>query len=815
MASYEQAPDTQSYTNLRPYEMPYNQIMQTVQAKTNYWLQGANQLKSAYQQSAGLDLSLDQNRNALRDFSSQANDQINKAAKSDLSIADNVNDAMHIFDPLYDGKSELSQNIMGDHAVTTRAKLIQSQFQEAKTKNNGKEYSPINEQDALQSYQDFIKNGDPKGWKEAYQGIRGYTPYYDYHKEFADAAKGCHGNSTSSVGVNGMYITSETTSGVDANKMAGCLGSNLSPNAENQLAIEARVRYGRNYNALADDYKPIALQNRDIILSQKARLAAALIDPKTSPDMKATIQQQIKGYDDQVSNIETGLGAIDKGDLSYIKNNYDQLSSAVYRGQKISSMANAFSYVDNQKSIKADPVQMMYARFKEDQNLLTQKEGFDMARLKEEYKLKAELQRDKLNKGIGEITPFTPTTDPDAAPKKTAADFQAEKAATAVQMRDSELSLYQHLKNSPVTKDVVVGEPGTSVFASSKDAILGNPDVIAQDPWLAAWKDKNDRLNVQKNIQLSTEQAINTSKPVTDAKNAVAKFVAGVNQDQLVPLRETATGSQVTTHFTAKDIQNLLLGQPTSSGAVMSKVMSFPQAQYAAIPGSYQDVIKIGGKNYDLPPFMQSLLVQRDQHLKGYQDIIDNAYNQHYVNNPQFGNLTAYNGEDKKQVQSTLSANLSGLMSIPEDKDLKVVSTAWDGRVQFTIPATNKGKFPDQSDLTVAARKMGLQNIVAVPGVPGMYEASGVQQFNRSGDVLFAHQLQQYAENLQTIAKQSGTAFPRTPMLQDYHGINITAMEDPNGQLIYELQDKANPSQIGYATSPTDLLSKLQQLTAK
>lgn len=823
MASYEQAPNPQPYS-FQPYNLPYNDIMKTVQAKTQYWLQGANQLKSAYQQAAGLDLSLDSNRNSLRDFTDQANKQVTEAAKSDLSQGDNINNAMNIFKPLYDGTSELSQNIMGDHALTTRAKQVQQQFEEAKTKNNGKEYSPINEQYALQSYQDFVRNGDPKGWKAAYQNLKSFTPYYDYHKELNDNIKNCKGSSNTSTGVNGMYITTSTTSGVDANQMAGCLGSNLSSNAEQQMSMEGSVRYGRNYQALADDYQPVAQQNRNVILSQKAQLAAALIDPKTSPEMKASFTQQIKAYDAQVANIDEGVGAIQKGDLSYIKNNYEQLAGAVYRGQKISSMAGAFAHADHTTKIQGDPVQMMLSREQHENNMLTQRENFDqslegrkesfeMKKLQEENRLKIEFENQK---NMGQITPMIPATNPDNATKKTQVDFQNEKTVTAAQIDASEQSLYQHLSTSPVTKDIVVGQPTgatASVFASSKAAILGNPNILKQDPWLAAWKDKADKLQLDRNIQQSTEQAIQNSAPVTTAKNAVKSFINGINRPILTVASSPDFNSSTPINLSSADIQELLTNNATSSGLVLSKDRTYTSSGYMTPAVAYdKDVLVIHGQKYTVPIELQHLIDQREQHVKGYSDVIDNAYNQHYVSNPTWGNLAGYNGPEKKQLQATLRANLSGIMTIPEDKDLNITATGWDGRVQFSVPANTKGNFPDASALTVAARNMGLANIVPVPGVPGMYEASGVSQFNRQGDVLFAHKLQQFAENLQTIAQQSGSQFQRTPMIQDYHGINITAMPDPHGGLIYELQDKDNPSQINYATSPTQLISFLSQL---
>lgn len=823
MASYEQSPNPQAFS-FQPYELPYNQIMQTVAAKTQYFLQGANQLKSAYAQAAGLNLSLDQNREALHNFTDQANDQVNKAAKSDLSQADNVQSAMNIFKPLYDGTSDLSQQIMGDHAVTTQAQQIMSQYDEAKTKNNGKEYSPTNEQYSLQAYNNFVKNNDPTKWKDAYQGLKQYTPYYDYHKELMDNIKNCHGSSTTTTGVNGMYITSGTTSGVDANQMAGCLGSNLSSQAEGQISIEGSVRYGQNYKALADDYLPVAQQNRNVILSDKAQLAVRLADPKISPEIRQDIQQQMKQYDDQVANIDAGTSAIQKGDYSYIKNNYDQLAAATYRGQKIASMAGAFAHVDRIQEIKADPVQMMYARFREDSNLLTQKEGFDerMQDRKENFEFR--LKELELNGETGAITPMTPTVNPDGSASYTQADFEKARAKTNADLQTNEEALHQHLITSPVTKGVLEGDPVNNpvIYANSKKAILNDAGMVARDPWLAAWKAKDDQLQLDKNIQLSTEHSIYMSKPATDARNQVANVVASVNKGDNVFLRpkdQQYYPGTPSLQVSSEDIKNLLLGNAVR-GMTLGKTQEYTGAIGGGMTGggggslNTQNVIRMpnGQEMVIGGGYLSDMITQRDGKLSDLNKRIDNLYNQHYVSNPVWGNLSNYNGPEARQVRSQLQNVLNGVGTPVEDKDIKLLSTDWKNTVRFTIPPDSKGNFPDATQLVANGGAAGFTNIQAVPGTKGVYEASGVKQFDRTNDVALAQKMQTFAENLQNVAAQSGNRFPRTPMLTDYHGINITAVQDPNGQLIYELQDASNPGRINYATSPTQLTSMLQQL---
>lgn len=824
MASFEQQPDLQSYTNFRPYEMPYNQLAQTVQAKTNYWLAGANQLKSAQQNAAGLDLSLDQNKDALSEFNQKANSQVTQAAKSDLSIGDNVNDALHIFDPLYNGQTELSQNIMGDHAVTTKAKQVQQQFQEAKTKNNGKEYSAVNEQDSLKAYYKFVKNGDPTGWKNAYQGLKNYQPYYDYHKEINDNLKNCKPSSASSQSQNGMYIQTQSASGLSASQVSGCVGSNLSAQAENQMAIEGRVKYGDNYKALADDYQPVATRDREYLASQRATLAVGLKDPNATDAQKKGIQDQLNAFDHQIGNIDDATDRYKKGDYSFFQNNYDTLAAATYRGQKLQSIGSAFAYVDRASSIKADPVTMMYARFKEDQSLATQRQNFELAKMKDEYGYKMSLEEWKFKMEhqdkIGQITPMTPATDPSQSKPFTQADFDKQVKTTNDQLSQGEEDLYQHLLNSPVTKDIVSGNPRTNpgVWQASKDAILKNGYIANQDPWIKDWKDKNDKIMLDRSMQLSTQQAVENNPAAVAARNTTASLISSVSRPERVGLSApTNTGSYAphgSVDLSPQDIKDLLQGKSVRGMSLGT------QDRYENLGGGQgqgsvttHDVLNVNGQPYSIDGSnLHNLVLTRNHQFKDYDKTLSDLYASRNVSSPTWGNLSNYQGPEAKQLQRTLASNLGGLMSIPEDKDLKLTTTSWDGKVRFTIPANNKGKFPDQSSLTAAARQMGYQDIQSVPGVDGMYEVTGAPDFNRSGDVEFSHKLQTFAENLQRINSTASNPAHRTPMFENIAGVNISAVRDPSGGLTFELQDASNPSKILYESNPARLAAMIQQL---
>lgn len=831
MASYEQAPNPQSY-QFRPYDMPYNQIMQTVQAKTQYWLQGANQLKSAYQQAAGLDLSLDSNRSSLRDFTTQANTQINQAAKSDLSISDNVNDAMKIFEPLYDGTSELSQNILGDHALTTRAKQIQQQFEEAKTKNNGKEYSSVNEQYALSAYHDFVRNGDPKGWKDAYQNLKGYNPYYDYHKEISDNLKNCKPSTLSQTGINGMYITQSSTTALTSGQIAGCVGSSLSPQAEQQLQIEGNVRYGKNYQALADDYMPVALQNRQTLAAQRATLAGQLAGGKLTPEMTKSVMDQISSYDGQLQNIDDSLDRYHKGDLSFFKNNYDTLATATYRGQKLQAIGNAFQYQTQKDELKADPVQMMIANQNHQDKMLNQREQFDASKLTQEYQMKAQLEAAKKGMKL-KINPdgtYTFVNDgPTPSPiypaitgdqtKTGITEFNNDLNNTTKAQADNKEWLYNYLKSNPKYADHVPAK-GTPAFDAYEESIFKNMDPNTVDLPMRQYLDKKNQLEWKKANLVSVKNAIESSPQAASARNGIKGVVDGVVGDEVVALHPP--GGHIVASHVSKEAMKQMLTNGTYAGGTVTRESQMPEYGESGVVPEDEYVLHMpDGTQATLDPHSHAvtLLKQRDTRVKNYQSTIDNMYGQNYVSQNVREDLTPENDDNKspnpvrRRIADALSPIIGhGDNSVNAIKDVELQNTDWTGNVRFSIKPDNKGALPDDKKVIQQLAAAGWSNVHQVPNTTGIYEISGVNEYNRSADVNTIHDVQQTAERLIQIHRSGGDKSPRIQLPQ-YKGVNLAAVTGPGGELYFELSDPKHPGVVQHATSSADLVYNLNRLT--
>ena len=183
MATYLQRFDPNTY-NVKPYETPIKEIASAISQRSSYWLEGAMQVKSAYEQAADLDLSRSDNKQVLNDFMVSAEQKIKEISRTDLSISNNVKAGIDIFKPLYQDEA-----LMGDDQLTRFYKSQEQLAQNARVKDGGKEFSNLNLNYMREKYQDFINDPSRDNWRKHYGERRGYTPYYDYSTELEDITK--------------------------------------------------------------------------------------------------------------------------------------------------------------------------------------------------------------------------------------------------------------------------------------------------------------------------------------------------------------------------------------------------------------------------------------------------------------------------------------------------------------------------------------------------------------------------------------------------------------------------------------------------
>lgn len=823
MASYQQGPNLASY-NFKPYELPYNGIMKQIQAKTEYWNEGAQRLKDSYQNSAGLELSLDGNRQALKGFMDTANEQISKAAKSDLSNPDNVQSALNIFKPLYSGDTQLSQNIMGDHAITTKARDINSKYDQLRTQNGGKGYSDINKQYSLDAYNEFLKSDDPSSWKKNYQNMKDVIPYHDYKPELEKAIAGCK-SVTKNEGVDGSYLISREESHIDR----GCLGASLSPNAERQMQIEGYVKYGKNYQALRDAYVPTLIASREQTAKERASLAANLLNTKLTPEQKTAISQQMTAYDDVLSNQDKSIEKLHNNDLSDIVNNYEQIAGSTLKGQKLNAISSVFSRKDDRK---ADPVKLQADRILNENNMMYTKFRFDAAKQDDQQDFLRGMQDEKLaaqgkkrnSKGeiVDDISSYTPIAAPDAI-EKTYNDHTSEVKGTqdALVLNDKYLSDF--IKNDPRYQNLIKSGTNSPEFKQLINSLVADPNnrPIEVQEYIAK---RSSLANKLANLKIQ-EQVIDNLPEVKQARDLVGTVANSITTGMTI---KDPTGGFI--NLQPQQIKDLITNGETNGAKLVWRNSSFQGNYGSVVPtdsksnltgGIREQVLQINGKQIPVGETgLAPLLTKAGQKAEDYAKVRDSKYKEAYASQFPYLDLSPRNSEEKGNIdplRRKLGSVLAGVANInPNDaaKAITLIGSRYDGSAVISI---SSAKDQDQShkpyDEKLLMQSFGQHGYTIQPiaNTPNTYLVKGITDLDRSTDIDDLQATQNFAENLIKLKQQGGLAYARVDM-NPVGGYKIAAKNNISGGLRFEITDKNG--KVQNAENPTELKSWLEQLQA-
>lgn len=287
--------------------------------------------------------------NVRDEFLAQARKNLKNLALMDLSQQQNVKAARSVFDPFVK-----NQPVLMDMAYTAHMDQQENIAESFRLKDGGKEFSEDN-LNYLRQQRAAFANDDISSVGNYYANRRSYNPYYDYYKEIQEKMKDFKPSTYKIDRINGLYkITRDDKSWREA-EVSEYLNGVLSDKAKQQMRIEAQVRFGNNPEALSGAYKQVAEQQREMnaynigLIDKKLLLSK---DPNIINQLKTKKQQ----LEDNNREIDGNLQNIAKGDLSYIKNNSEKLSSAIYFNGKLSGFVKSFAHDDITTSIDADQV---------------------------------------------------------------------------------------------------------------------------------------------------------------------------------------------------------------------------------------------------------------------------------------------------------------------------------------------------------------------------------------------------------------------------------------------------------------------------
>jgi hypothetical protein len=289
------------------------------------------------------------------EFLKQANQNLKNLSSLDLSQQQNVKAAASVFEPFV--KNRL---VLGDMAFTAHLDQQVNIGESFRLKDGGKEFSEFNLAYINQQRQAFA-NDDISSVNQYYANRRSFTPYHDYYKEVQEKMKDFKPSTYKIDHIDGYYkITKDDKSWREA-EVAEYLNGVLSDKSKQQMRIEAQVTFGANPENLSVAYKQVAEQQLEM-----NNYNANLIDKQlaTTVDKNAVqlLQTKKQRLEDDNRDINTNLENIAKGDLSFVKNNSEKLSSSIYFNSKLSNFVKSFARDEVSISIDADQVGLAIMR---------------------------------------------------------------------------------------------------------------------------------------------------------------------------------------------------------------------------------------------------------------------------------------------------------------------------------------------------------------------------------------------------------------------------------------------------------------------
>jgi hypothetical protein len=288
-------------------------------------------VKSRYEDILGLDLTTAKSKETLSSVMKNIETDLQKVSGMDMIAYNNAKQALDLFKPITDSNGEYSF-IMGDHAVTQKARSVMSQIESSKVKDKGAEYNPALESIVNAQLNLFSKQNDPNKWKSFYYGMTEYVPGYDegLKKEYSDLEKAYReqvgdGIKTSTkLGDGTLYILEDKS--IYADNFRNYLEEHLSERAKQQLKLNNMANYWQNissyaliddpqkkqeaYNRLKENYSKmydddIANRLRDAEKVKAAFEQKKSLTPATNTEMLSVLQDNIDKIDGRINQLKT------------------------------------------------------------------------------------------------------------------------------------------------------------------------------------------------------------------------------------------------------------------------------------------------------------------------------------------------------------------------------------------------------------------------------------------------------------------------------------------------------------------------------
>ncbi len=244
MASYWEKPDPNQFI-FTPSTPPAQEALGALQAKTQYWLQGAAQVKGQYDAILGKELSHATSIAKVESFRKQFDERLKTLAKKDFSIGENKTAALKEFDPIV-----RDRGIIVDETTTSNYNSILSQAKSDANKNGGKYYNQDSVEYAGQMLQRYKGQADNSNTE--YNDIlknNAYIPYNEKaQRELAEFVKTASKEKVEHPyedPTNNLRIVVKEGPAYKKEDLAALARETLSPAALQMYELQGKVQFNR------------------------------------------------------------------------------------------------------------------------------------------------------------------------------------------------------------------------------------------------------------------------------------------------------------------------------------------------------------------------------------------------------------------------------------------------------------------------------------------------------------------------------------------------------------------------------------------
>lgn len=423
-ASYLQNNDYTPLQLRKAYNLPINDIAQTVATLKGYWDDGARRVKAQYENIAGLNLLTDENKQVTSDFLKSAREQMKKLSTQRLDDRDVQQQGISLFSPFLDPNNTTYSNVLKESQVVSHLNSEEGIAESFRTKDGGKDYNPFSHENI--KYQKAIisqlNTGD--AWKSVANQLQTYVPNVDVAAEMTKIKKAVTERIRADYNISGDQWSIEriTKEGIPEHILKSAIEEIGSPQLKAYLREQGRNDFYRRvlsdpkgvdsyYQQLGNKFFD---QQASDIKVQKALVERELflLDKKDENYTSAS-----KYYQDLVSQLDQTINTLPFQRDRYLStltglSDLRNISSAIGKIDNISQqmgindIAKTFAYENIvEKDVDVNPVKVAFENlnFKREQ---LQSEIYrwqqEQARLSEEFRLKYEQDERKIKAESGE-----------------------------------------------------------------------------------------------------------------------------------------------------------------------------------------------------------------------------------------------------------------------------------------------------------------------------------------------------------------------------------------------------------------------------